>query len=127
VAGGNKQRGFIDKEESSFPTVATESVILTLTSLIDAKEERAIAAIDVLNAFIQTVVEDKKKRVIICIRGMLVNMLVKIAPKVYEDYVTFDKKGNKQLLVECLNALYGTMVAALLYYQKFTNTLKEEG
>ena len=36
VAGGNKQRGFIDKEESSSPTVATESVILT--SLIDAKE-----------------------------------------------------------------------------------------
>jgi hypothetical protein len=125
VAGGNKQRGFIDKEESSSPTVATESVILT--SLIDAKEERAIATIDVPNAFIQTVVEDKKKRVIIRIRGMLVDMLVKIAPEVYGDYVAFDKKGNKQLLVECLNALYGTMVAALLYYQKFTNTLKEEG
>ena len=50
---------------------------------------------------------------------MLVNILVKIAPDVYRDYVTTDKNENKQLLVECLNALYGTMVMALLYYQKF--------
>ena len=105
VAGGNKQRGYIDKEESSSPTMATESVILT--SIIDAKEKHEIAVIDVPNAFIQTVVEDKKKRVIIRIRGMLVDILVKIAPEVYKDYVTFDRKGNKQLLVECLNALYG--------------------
>ncbi len=30
VAGGNKQRGYINKEELSSPTVATESVILSL-------------------------------------------------------------------------------------------------
>ena len=29
VAGGNKQRGYIDKDESSSPTVATEFIILT--------------------------------------------------------------------------------------------------
>ena len=125
VAGGNKQRGYIDKEESSSPTVATESVILT--SVVDAKEERRVTVIDVPNAFIQTVVEDKNKRVIIRIRGILVDMLVRIAPDVYKDYVTIDKKGNKQLLVECLNALYDTMVASLLYYQKFTNSLTSYG
>ena len=54
-------------------------------------------------------------------------MLVKIAPNVYESYVTINNKGNKQILVECLNALYGTMVASLLYYQKFTNSLNENG
>jgi hypothetical protein len=37
VAGGNKQQGYIEKEDSSSPTVATESVILT--SVIDAEEE----------------------------------------------------------------------------------------
>ncbi len=45
VARGNKQRGFIDKEESSSPTVATKLVIST--SLTDAKEERVTAVIDV--------------------------------------------------------------------------------
>ncbi len=125
VAGGNKQRGFIEKEEASSPTVATESVILT--SIVDADERRDVAILDIPNAFIQTFVEDKTKRVIVRIRGMLVDILAKIAPEIYGPYVTVDKKGNKQLLVECLNALYGTMVAALLYYEKFTNSLKAKG
>ena len=58
---------------------------------------------------------------------MLVDILVKIASEVYSPFVTTDRRGNKQILVECLNALYGTMVASLLYYQKFTTSLKENG
>ncbi len=39
-----------------------------------------------------------------------------------------NKKGEKQLLVECLKALNGTMVASLLYYyQKFTTSLDKAG
>jgi hypothetical protein len=94
VAGGNKQRDYIQKEDASSPTVATESVILT--SIVDAIEQRHCAVIDIPNTFIQTVVKDKKRRVIIRIRGMLVDMLVKIAPEVYETYVITDRKGNKQ-------------------------------
>jgi hypothetical protein len=30
-------------------------------------------------------------------------------------------------LVKCLNAIYGTMVASLLYYHKFTRSLKNQG
>lgn len=57
----------------------------------------------------------------------MVDILVMIVPEIYESFVTVDKKGQQQILVECLNALYGTMVASLLYYQKFTNSLKEKG
>ena len=63
VAGGNKQREYIDKEDASSPTVATESVILT--SVVDAVEERETAVVDVPNTFIHTQVKDKEKRVII--------------------------------------------------------------
>ena len=125
VAGGNKQRDYVSKEDASSPTVATESVLLSCA--IDAKENRESAVVDIPNAFIQTVVEDEKDKVVIRIRGMVVDMLVKIAPEVYSPYVTYDKKGNKQLLVICLNALYGTMVASLLYYKKFTTSLKSKG
>ena len=38
-----------------------------------------------------------------------------------------DKKGMKQLLVQCQNALYGTMIASLLYYCKFTKSLASVG
>jgi hypothetical protein len=59
------------------------------------------------------------------IRGILVDILVEIAPDVYKSYVSKDTKGSKQLLVQCQKALYGTMVASLLYYQKFIKSLTD--
>ncbi len=45
----------------------------------------------------------------------------------YGPYVSTDKQRKKQLLVECLNTIYGMMVASLLYYCKFTRSLKNQG
>ncbi len=64
---------------------------------------------------------------IIKICGVLVNILTNIAPDVYSPYVTKDKKGGKQLVVQAQNAIYGTMVAGLLYYRKFKKTVLREG
>mmetsp|Transcript_36183 Transcript_36183/g.51179 ORF Transcript_36183/g.51179 Transcript_36183/m.51179 type:complete len:145 (+) Transcript_36183:2465-2899(+) len=58
VAGGNKQRDFISKEDASSPTAATESVLLTC--IVDAEEERDVVVIDIPNAFIQTSITDEK-------------------------------------------------------------------
>ena len=124
VGGGNKQREYLTKEDSSSPTVATESVLLT--SIVDADEGRDVAIIDIPNAFIQTRVKEKKDRVIIRIRGVEVDWLTKIAPEVYTKFVSKDKKGDKTLLVECMNAIYGTMVAGLLYYRKFAESLERK-
>jgi hypothetical protein len=123
VAGGNKQRDYISKEDASSPTIATESVLLSC--IIDAEEGRDVAVIDIPNAFIQTRVEDEEDMAIIKLRGVLVDILVEMAPDFYKSYATTDKKGVKQLLVQCQNALYGMMVASLLYYRKFTKSLME--
>ena len=64
---------------------------------------------------------------IIRLRGVVVDWLVKAAPEVYGPFTTTDKKGMKVLLVECLNAIYGTMIAGLLYYRKFSDSLTEQG
>jgi hypothetical protein len=72
-------------------------------------------------------VEDKGDMAIIKIRGVLVDILIQIAPDIYKSYITTDKKGTKQLLVQCQNALYGTMVASLLYYRNFTKSLTSVG
>jgi hypothetical protein len=90
VAGGNKQRNYISKEDVSSPTVTTESVLLSC--IIDAKENRDVAVIDIPNAFIQTRVEDEKDRAIIRLRGVLVEVLENIAPDVYGPYITKNKK-----------------------------------
>jgi hypothetical protein len=97
------------------------------TCVIDADEERDVAVIDIPNAFIQTCIEDEADMAIIKIRGILVDMLLEIAPDVYKDFVTTDKKGNKQLIVQCQNAIYSTMVASLLYYRKFSKSLMDIG
>ncbi len=125
VAGGNKPRVFISKENISSPTVATESVLLT--SLVDAQENHDVAIVDIPNAFIQTVMEDGEDKVVMRIRGHMVNVLVKVAPRVYGPYVSTNKQGRKQLLVKCLNTIYRRMVASLLYYCKFTRSLKNQG
>jgi hypothetical protein len=98
-----------------------------LTCVINATKKRDVTIVDIPNAFIQTVVEDEKNRAFIHIHGLLVDILGSIAPDVYGAYVTVGKKGEKQLLVQCLTALYGTMVALLLFYKKFVKSLKSNG
>jgi hypothetical protein len=98
VAGGNKQRDYTSKEDASSPTVTTESVLLSC--IIHAQEERDIAVVDIPNAFIQTRVEDEKDMAIIKLRGILVDILVELAPDVYRAYATTDKKSVKRLIVQ---------------------------
>jgi hypothetical protein len=96
-----------------------------LSCIIDAEEERDVAVVDISNAFVQARVENEKDMAFIKIRGILVDILVEIAPDVYNSYVSKDKKGMKQLPVQCQNALYDTMVASLLYYRKFVTSLAD--
>jgi hypothetical protein len=51
-----------------------------LSCIIDAEEHRDIAVVDIPNAFVQTRVENKKDMAFIKIRGILVDILVEIAP-----------------------------------------------
>ena len=63
---------------------------------------------------------------IIKLRGVLVDIKYGFSSD-YKAYVTRDKIGVKQLLLRYQNALYGTMVASLLYYNKFTKSLTSIG
>ena len=109
-----KKRDFISKEESSSPTVATEAVLISCA--INAQEHQGVATIDIPNAFIQTCVEKIKYMATIIVRGTLVDVLVEIVPDIYGPYVITDKKGVKILILRCHNAIYGTMVASLLFF-----------
>jgi hypothetical protein len=91
--------------------------------MINALKGQDFAIIDIPNAFVWIVIEDEEHHVIVHIRGLLVDILVSIAPDVYGPYVSTNKAGQTVLLVQCLNAVYGTMVAALLYYKKFVRSL----
>ena len=82
---------------------------------------------DISNGFIQTRIEYEKDIAIINIRGVLVYILLDISPDVYGPYVITYLKGVKQLIVQCQNIIYCAMMASLLYYKKFRNSLEDEG
>ena len=52
VTGGDKQHGYIPKEEAISPTMSLKLVLLT--TVIDVQEGQDIAICDIPNAFIQT-------------------------------------------------------------------------
>ena len=78
VAGCNKQRGTLDKEDAASPTATLESVLLTST--IDYAEESYAAVIDIPNAFIQTSIKNDEDKVVLRLRGKLADLLIKTAP-----------------------------------------------
>ena len=58
VAGGNTQRGNVNKTDATSPTAALKSVLLTST--IDTKDGRDMAIIDISNAFVTTRIETRR-------------------------------------------------------------------
>ena len=123
-ANGSTQRQHIKKEETASPTVKLESIFLT--AVIDAKEGRDIATVDIPNAFIQTKVEKEEDKVIMRMRGRLAEYLEMIAPEIYSPYIMIEK-GKKVLYCEAQNAIYGTLKAALLFYKKLRKDLEKMG
>jgi hypothetical protein len=98
-----------------------------LTCIIDAEEERDTAVVDTPNVFVQTHLEIEKDMAFIKIQGVLVSdILVDAAPDVHKACVSKGKKGVAQLLVvQCQNALCGTMAASLLCCCKFAKSLTD--
>ena len=56
----------------------------------------------------------------------MVDLLVQIDAGLYEPYVTYERK-EKVIYVELLKALYSTLCAARLFWEKLSPQLLEEG
>jgi hypothetical protein len=125
-ANGSTQRSYVNREDPTSPTAITEFIILT--SVMEAKEGRDVMLADVPNAFVQTSIEDKNigERVIMKIKGPLVDMLLNLDEEKYQPFVLH--KGNNQVLfVEMQKALDGMLQSALLYYKKFKKDIEQIG
>ena len=104
-ADGRKQRLHTPKDDASSPTVATESVLLSC--VIDAKEQRDVATVDIPGAFMQG---DQDETVHMRLEGTLAELLTKCDPKLYRQYVVTEN-NRPVLYVELIKALYGTLRA----------------
>jgi hypothetical protein len=127
VYNGKPTREWLSKEDNASPTVSLES--LFLTAIVDAKEGRDVMSCDIPNAFIQAdmpEIENGADMVVMKIKGILLQILMEISPETYGPYVVMED-GKLVIYLRVLKALYGMLVAALLWYRKFRNDLEEIG
>ena len=101
-----------EKSDSSSPTVATNSIFLT--GVVDARERRDIAILDIANAFLHAT---NDKKVLMVLWGKLAEMMVAVDPELYRKYVIYTSKGVPMLFVRLSKALYGMLRAVLLFYK----------
>jgi hypothetical protein len=109
------------KEETSSPAVANEA--LMLTCVIDAIEGRGVATVDIPGAFMQS---EMKGDVYIKLEGVMAEVIMKLDPKKYKKYVV-QEGGQDAIYVKLTKALYGTLQAALLFWQNLSSKLQEWG
>jgi len=104
------------------PTVSLEAMMMSCC--IDAKEVRYVAVKDIPGAFLHA---DMNDCVHMIMEGTIAEHVAKLEPAIYRKYIWHDKKGKPMIYVKLKKALYGTLQAALLFWQLFLNTLIEWG
>ena len=112
VVDGSKQRTYdgYDKSDGSSPTVVTESIFMT--RVIDARERREVDVLDRANAFLQA---DNDETIGMLSREKLAEMMARIDPALYWEYMTCSANGMPMLYVRLSKALYGMLRATLLF------------
>ena len=116
---GKPTQTWISREEVSSPTASQEGTYLT--SAVNAHERRDVMSVELPNAYIQADVplpKDGGDHITIKIIGILVDWLVEIEPKTCAKYVIMEN-GVKTLYLIVAKAIYGMLVALVLWYKTF--------
>lgn len=120
VANGKQQDRNLYPDTYS-PTVALQSVMMCLT--IAAAERRKVCAVDIGGAYLNADRNSEDgEEIIMELEPLLVSILDKVAPEI-KPYV--DEKGR--VLVKLNKAMYGTLDAARIWYDKITGVLGNMG
>jgi hypothetical protein len=118
-ADGRPQREYISKDESSSPTV---SIYALMTScLMDAIEGRKVATCDIPGAFLQAN-WPADCDCYLKFEGAMVSMIWDINPK-YKNNIVYGKNGRKYVYAKLTKAIYGTLLGAILFYEKLSKQL----
>jgi len=108
VYRGDGTREWLSREDTASPTASQEAI--TTTCVVDAHEGRDMMSLDVPNAFIQTFmpeIKDGEERIYMKITGIMVQILIDMAPE-YREYVVLEN-GKRVIYVKVLRAIYGML------------------
>ena len=121
-ADGSKQHRYLKEDEDiSSPTLALESLLITL--VIDVYEGRDVAFFDIPGAYLHAKVPPEKM-VTLKLKGVFVDIMCEINQE-YVQHVRYEN-GQKVLYLRVLRALYGCIDSALQWYMLYKGTLEKE-
>ena len=115
------QRAYTSKHDSSSPTVTIES--LMLLCVIDTKEGRKVATVDIHGAFMQC---DMDKLVHVKFEGVMAEMIINIDPNQNLKYARTEG-GKTAVYAALFKALYGNIRALFIFWRKLTREIKSLG
>ena len=107
--------------DATYPTVYTESVLITAT--IDAYEGRDAGICNILGAFLSADM-DKDAKMALC--GSLAELMVKLAPQIYIHHMIYEK-GWPVLYVILNKSLYSCLRSGLLFYERLVADMRGKG
>ena len=110
------------KDHTASPTVGLGS--LMSTCVVDAKENRNVATVDIPNASIQ--IDLTSETIVMKIKGELVGILIEIDLNAHKDYIVYEN-NVPVLCLEALKALHGMSHGSSLFHGKFVEDLKSYG
>ena len=125
-ADGRPQREYITKLESSAPTVKIHA--LFVSCLIDAVEGRRVAITDIPGAFLSADWPPSAPPCYLRFEGVMVDMICELVPE-YKELIRYsgkrDKFGRRKrwLVGKVTKAIYGTLLGAILFYNKLKGEL----
>lgn len=124
-ADGRPQRGCITKEESSSPTASMHA--LMASCVMDSIEEQSVITCDMPGAFLQgDWPQEKGKECCLKFKNIMVDMICEIEPS-YKKHIICPKSGKKLLYAKLNKAFYGTLLGAIIFYEKLAKQLNEWG
>ncbi len=81
--------------------------------MIEAHKERNVACFDVPGAFLHA---DLDKDITMILKGRLADLMVKVAPNLYRNYISVDRREMAILYVKMQKAIHGLLKSALMFY-----------
>ena len=102
-ADGRKQRAYIGKEDTSYPTISIKALFLSYT--IDATEGRDVATVDIPGALIRA---DMEGWVDMKLEGTMADLFTKMDSKLYVKHMRIER-GKSILYVHLKKAMYGSV------------------
>ena len=94
----------------NFFTAESEAIITSV--VIDAKQKIDVTMLDIPNVFVQTEIPLNGDKIIMKVRGQMVDVFLEKIPGEYDKYVRYEV-GQKIIYVRILKALYGILVSFL--------------